>query len=236
MKIPGLQSAFLVFLLVLMFVQNASAQDLLTGTVNRNANLRAGPGTTFAIAGSATAGATVTIVEKNTVGDWYKLDNGKWIAAFLVTLDASVVGTPSAPAGGPTANTPTPATRTAPIVVPTATPVIVQPAPAAGAPKVQLLIITNNSSAEILELRNGGTAALDIGGWRIDGSKGDDYCKIPAGIVLQPGSGYQIATGDSQPQGAGSKCGDKPIWNNGGESIYVRSPAGIILTIESERR
>lgn len=236
MKIPGLQSTFLVILLVLMLVQSAFAQEDLTGTVNRNANLRAGPGTTFAIAGSAPAGAKVTIIEKNAVGDWYKLDSGKWIAAFLVTLSTPAAGTPSAPTGVPAANTPTPAARTVPIIVPTVTPAPVQPAPAAVAPKVQLLIITNNNSVEILELRNGGSAALDIGGWRIDGSKGDDYCKIPAGIVLQPGSGYQIATGDSQPQIAGSKCGDKPIWNNGGESIYVWSLDGLVLTIESERR
>jgi hypothetical protein len=59
---------------------------------------------------------------------------------------------------------------------------------------------------------------------------------MPAGTTLAPGAGYQVATGDSQPQGAGMKCGDKPIWNNGEETIYLRGPGGVILSIESVKR
>lgn len=94
-----------------------------TGTVVRNANLRAGPGTKFAIIGTAKAGQVVTIVEKNEAGDWYHLDSDAWIAAFLVKI-GEVQSTPD---GSGTA-TPVPAkTITATVAAPTATLVPAQP-------------------------------------------------------------------------------------------------------------
>jgi hypothetical protein len=91
---------------------------------------------------------------------------------------------------------------------------------------VQVVVVVNSSTNEILEIRNTGGAPLDIGRWWLDGSKGEDSCVIPAGTVLAPGAGYQVATGDSEPQGAGVKCGDKPIWNNGGEVVYLHGVDG----------
>ena len=70
-----------------------SAQVAITGTVIKTANLRAGPGTTFAIVGSAQAGQPVTIIGTNAAGDWYQIGEGRWIAAFLV----KVASAPSAP-------------------------------------------------------------------------------------------------------------------------------------------
>ena len=55
-----------------------------TGTVTYVSNLRTGPGTTYAIAGQARPGDTLTVVECNAACDWYKLDTGQWVAAFLV--------------------------------------------------------------------------------------------------------------------------------------------------------
>jgi len=99
----------------------------------------------------------------------------------------------------------------------------VTPVPAAepaGAPAMALVVLVNHNSEEILEIRNVGRVPLDLGGWQLDGSKGDDVCVVPGGTTLAPGAGYQVATGESQPQGAGFKCGDGPIWNNnGGRSI-----------------
>jgi hypothetical protein len=51
---------------------------------NRKANLRGGPGTGYPVAGSAQAGEALTIVARNSAGDWLQLDDGAWIAAFLV--------------------------------------------------------------------------------------------------------------------------------------------------------
>ena len=47
----------------------AWAQANKTGIVNRNANLRAGPGTTYAVVGRVTQGQTVTLVSTNGAGD-----------------------------------------------------------------------------------------------------------------------------------------------------------------------
>lgn len=53
-------------------------------TVVRSANLRAGPGTSFDVAGSAKVGDVVTVVGSNADGSWHELDGGAWVAAFLV--------------------------------------------------------------------------------------------------------------------------------------------------------
>lgn len=48
------------------------------------ANLRSGPGTTFALQGSLPAGAVLTIIGRNEAGDWLKLDRNVWVFAELV--------------------------------------------------------------------------------------------------------------------------------------------------------
>jgi uncharacterized protein YgiM (DUF1202 family) len=53
-------------------------------TVNNVANLRAGPGTEYEIVGTAQVGQELTVIGRNASSDWYQLDNGLWIAAFLV--------------------------------------------------------------------------------------------------------------------------------------------------------
>jgi len=225
--------------------ESAGSQSI----VNANANLRSGPGTGFAVAGRAQAGEALEIVGRNTDGSWLELVGGLWIAAFLVdeglsepvavatvasgSRTAEVVAVPT------TAATEAPKPTATPAPEPTATqPPEPEPAPAepASAPAVQLVIIANHNSEEILEIRNVGSAPLDLGGWRLDGSKGDDVCVVPGGTTLAPGAGYQVATGESQPQGAGFKCGERPIWNNNGETIYLRGPAGVAVEIESVRR
>jgi hypothetical protein len=55
-----------------------------THVANRNANLRSGPGTNFAIVGNVQSGDAVTVVGQNNDGSWLELDDGNWIAAFLV--------------------------------------------------------------------------------------------------------------------------------------------------------
>ena len=75
------------------------------GTVVTNANLRGGPGTNYPIVGKAPAGTTVNVVEATADRTWYYLDNGSWIAAFLVKLAATLgpgetwTVTPGQPAG-----------------------------------------------------------------------------------------------------------------------------------------
>lgn len=52
--------------------------------VNRTANVRSGPGTSFEIIGQVQQGDTVEAVGKSEAGDWLLLQNNEWIATFLV--------------------------------------------------------------------------------------------------------------------------------------------------------
>jgi hypothetical protein len=61
-----------------------------TTTVKRNANLRSGPGVNYAIVGQAKAGQQIVLVARNAAGTWYQLNDGKWIAAFLVNNPPNV--------------------------------------------------------------------------------------------------------------------------------------------------
>lgn len=98
-----------------------TARAVITNPV---ANLRAGPGTNYALAGSVERGSEFEIVGKNPAGDWWQLCcvNGAqvWIAAFLVDTSGPVDGVAVAadiPAPPPTVpppptNTPAPAQPT----------------------------------------------------------------------------------------------------------------------------
>lgn len=59
------------------------------GQVNRQANLRAGPGTDNDVIGSLAAQSVVTVVGADPKGEWYQLDSKGWIAQFLVNHLAS---------------------------------------------------------------------------------------------------------------------------------------------------
>lgn len=91
------------------------------------ANLRSGPGTNFAKVGSVTAGQTVSIQGCNDACDWYQLESGAWIAAFLVKPVTSAAAAGSAPAA--TVQATGAATKTASTLI--ATPTVVATPPAA---------------------------------------------------------------------------------------------------------
>jgi uncharacterized protein YraI len=57
--------------------------------VKEAANLRSGPGTTYDLTGSVAAGETIRLAGKSTDGSWYRLEDGVWIAAFLVEAPTS---------------------------------------------------------------------------------------------------------------------------------------------------
>lgn len=133
-------------------------------------------------------------------------------------------------------DTPWPTNAPAPIL-PTDTPWPTATAVPPGINGVSLGIIANHGEFEILELRNNGTGDIDVSNWWIDGSNNDENirCTIPPGIVLWPGATYQIATGQSQPTSWGFKCGDKPIWRNDDETIYLHATDGQMLSIWAAR-
>lgn len=63
-----------------------TAQGNVTGThvANQNSRQRAGPGTNFEIVGRVPQGEAVVVVGQNEDGTWLQLDNGNWVAAFLL--------------------------------------------------------------------------------------------------------------------------------------------------------
>ncbi|CAN5754410.1 hypothetical protein BH10CHL1_BH10CHL1_45540 [soil metagenome] len=83
----------IALLAALYFSLVALSQSATAGTVIRNANLRAGPGTSYAISGQAEPGQTIAIVGKDDAGAWYHLATNQWIAAFLVNLDTNTLTT-----------------------------------------------------------------------------------------------------------------------------------------------
>ncbi len=97
------------------------------GFTNVNANLRAGPGTQYAIAGSALQGTRLAITGRNTEGTWLQLDSGYWIYAPLVDSVLS-----------PLISTPTPVPPIT-VVAPTPPPATLQPDFATATPDVSML-------------------------------------------------------------------------------------------------
>lgn len=70
----------------------------VTVTVNSDANLRAGPGTTFDTTGGVTAGSSVVVVGRFDTDNWYLLSDGNWI--FGALLSAAVADVPVVDAQG----------------------------------------------------------------------------------------------------------------------------------------
>lgn len=74
---------------------------------NTTANIRSGPGTGYTAVSSVQQGQCLVITGRTEVGDWFQLDNGNWIAAFLVTDPGPMASIPVVIAAAPT---PIPAT------------------------------------------------------------------------------------------------------------------------------
>ncbi|MBW7884063.1 MAG: SH3 domain-containing protein [Caldilineaceae bacterium] len=83
---------------------------------NRNANLRGGPGTSYPVVGGVKSGQALDVVARNQDGSWLQLEDGPWIAAFLVDNAPATGDLPeaeeipeapaAAPAGGASAAAP----------------------------------------------------------------------------------------------------------------------------------
>jgi len=76
----------------------APVASIGTGSATTAANLRGGPGTNFPVVGGTQTGQALTIVAKNDAGDWYQIDNGQWLASFLVANLTGDIAAPAQPA------------------------------------------------------------------------------------------------------------------------------------------
>jgi len=212
----------------------------MTGTATRDANVRAGPGTAYAVVGSLTAGDKVQIVGTNSAGDWYKLDSGKWVAAFLVKVDAAsmavtmrtVTATPvrSTPQGTVSMPTTTPVPKVTP--VPTATalafsgPVASSEANVREGPGTEYAVVTAAQSGESLEIvgkdSSGKWLQLASGYWiaasLVDGAPAD--LPVTAVVAQLPGGNPTAAPMPAQE----SAAAPTPSWQ--------REEGGILFSSE----
>lgn len=207
MKRKSLVAAFFVAILLYTSVFAQS----VTGTVTKNANLRAGPGTNYAVVGTVKQGQIVTIFGKNDAGTWYHLDGNKWIAAFLVNTTTKAPGSGSNPT---------------PTAAPTKTP---QPA---GNPKVVISTVLYDGevyrveSDEYAVIANIGNAPANISGWLLNaGDNGQDF-RFP-NFTLAPGKSVRIYTDEIHPETGGFSFNiHRAIWNNQGDCGYLYDNKG----------
>jgi len=211
-----------------------TAAPIASGPIaNSSANLRSGPGTTYSVAGSTQQGETLRIIGRNQAGDWYQLENGAWLAAFLVTdapasADLPVVAAPTPP---PTA-TPMPAapTATAPAVA------TVAPSAPSGSAAVVIQYVNYDGAVSRVEsdeyavIANIGSAAINLGGWRLNaGDNGQDF-RFP-GVDLGPGQSVRVYTNQVHPESGGfSFRSGKAIWNNKGDCGYLFNQGGAVVS------
>ena len=155
---------------------------------NNGANLRAGPGTNFPVSGDVTVGQPLDIVARTTAGDWYQLEDGNWIAAFLVD---------NAPTVPEAANVPQPVATS------------VQSGPGI------LRIIAADKRAEFVTIQNVGGQAVNMRGWTLNSEKGSQSWTVPIDFVLQPGATVRIHALSGQNDGDNLYSGfGNEIWNN----------------------
>ncbi len=119
-------------------------------TATTNANLRAGPGTTFDIVGNTAVGQVLVITARDATGGWLRIDSGNWIAVQLVN---GLPAIETIPVFDPNA-TPTPAPTPAAVAIPTAT------SPAATTPVTETTSLTGTPAAPLLPTPTPAAAVL----------------------------------------------------------------------------
>lgn len=99
-----------------------ATQAVQAPRVTVDANLRAGPSITYAVIGGTITGQEVSIVARNGDGSWFQLDNGGWVASFLLANPPITTTVPLfVEASGQTGATPTLAATPAPTATTTTT-------------------------------------------------------------------------------------------------------------------
>ena len=110
---------FSVLLSLLSFYVASGQSETTVATVLKRSNLRAGPGTNYAILGKANPGESFTVINQDKNKTWYQLDNEMWIAAFLVYVE--VIETENQPGKERATAIPQPTAAPTPIPVPQST-------------------------------------------------------------------------------------------------------------------
>ncbi|WP_136592180.1 lamin tail domain-containing protein [Salinigranum halophilum] len=93
-----------------------------------------------------------------------------------------------------------------------------------------------NLDDEYLIFENTGSESLDISGWTISDSAGHTYT-VPDGVQLAAGARIRLVTGSGSDTESTLYWGeDQALWNNGGDTVTVRTASGELVLRESYPR
>lgn len=131
-------------------------------------------------------------------------------------------------------HTPQPTMTSTPTHTPLPTDMPEPPTPAPTQPPAARVVIAevyNLSTTEHVKIANQGDAPVDMSGWYVHGSRGDEVYTFPDGYILPAGATMRLHSGDN---GVDSPPLDiywinKPVWNNQGETTYLKDAQGNIV-------
>ena len=90
-----------------------------------------------------------------------------------------------------------------------------------------------NPNDEYVVLRNVGDEPLDLSGWTVGDEAGHVY-EFPDGTTLGPGATLTLHTGDGEDTGSDVYwAASGPVWNNGGDTVTVRTADGAVVVERS---
>ena len=92
---------------------------------------------------------------------------------------------------------------------------------------------TGNLNDEYVVFRNAGERTLDLAGWTVADEAGHSYT-FSDGTTLAPGETLTLHTGSGTDTKTNRYWGNgRPIWNNDGDTVFVRTDEGrIVLEVE----
>ncbi|MCT9098341.1 lamin tail domain-containing protein [Haloarchaeobius sp. HME9146] len=90
-----------------------------------------------------------------------------------------------------------------------------------------------NPTGEYVTFRNTGDSTVDLSGFVVSDAANHEFV-IPEGVTLAPGAELTVRSG----KGTNTKStlywgSDRAIWNNGGDTITVRTATGLVVLEES---
>lgn len=169
-------------------------------------------------------------------------------ATPFVRTPAPTTATPfvSSPAPSPSpaqTSSPTLAASPTPSPTPAATPTpSAPPAPTAtltSAPAAAGVVITAlfydgqvpyTEADEYVEIKNAGSAAVNMSGWRIVSARAGQTYFFPA-ITMQPGQICRVYTNENHPEWCALNWGrGSAVWNNSGDRAELIDPAGKVVS------
>lgn len=90
---------------------------------------------------------------------------------------------------------------------------------------------TIDANAELVVVRNGGAAAVDLGGWGLKDESASHRFSFPAGFTLAAGASVTVHTGCGTATATDLFwCNQgSAVWNNDGDTAFLLDPAGNVV-------